>query len=127
MKKSNVNPTDSELEILQILWEQGEAKVKDVHEILQKNKDIGYTTVLKIMQIMHEKKLVTRKMEGKGHMYIAAVEKEMIQDNFLNKIIDKVYKGSTANLVMSALGNSSTSKEELEKIKEFILQQELNK
>lgn len=126
MRKSNFNPTDSELEILQVLWELGEARVKDVHDRLQRRRKIGYTTVLKLMQIMHEKNLVSRQTEGKGHIYTPSVEKESVQDNFLNKIIDKVYKGSTASLVMSALGNHSTSKEELEQIKAFIRQQEQN-
>lgn len=126
MKKSNFNPTDSELEILQVLWELGEARVKDVHARLQRRREIGYTTVLKLMQIMYEKNLVSRQTEGKGHIYAPSVEKERVQDNFLNKIIDKVYKGSTASMVMSALGNHSTSKEELEQIKAFIRQQEQN-
>lgn len=124
MKNKKYNPTDSELEILQILWEKEEAMVKEVHEDLQKSKDVGYTTVLKIMQIMLDKKLVSRRLQGKGHVYYANVEKEAIQEGFLDKIIDKVYKGSTSKLIMSALGSNLTSKKELEEIKEFIRQQE---
>ncbi|MCG8700378.1 MAG: BlaI/MecI/CopY family transcriptional regulator [Bacteroidales bacterium] len=124
MDKRNYNPTDSELEILQILWVRGEARVKEVHEILQQSKEVGYTTVLKIMQIMYDKKLVERRTEGKGHVYNSLVAKETVQDGFLDKIVDKVYSGSAANLVMSALGNYSASKSELEQIKEFIRQQE---
>ena len=120
----SINPSDAELEILQVLWDKGEAKVKEVQEKLQINREVGYTTVLKTMQIMFDKKLVDRKVDGKSHIYWSLVEKESIQAGFLDKLITKVYKGSTAKMVMNAIGNTKTTKEELEQIKAFIKQQE---
>ena len=124
MKLNDSHPTNAELEILQILWELGEAKVKDVFTQLEKSKNVGYTTVLKTMQIMHTKNLVTRRAEGKGHIYTSAVNKEIIQERFLDKMINKVFNGSKTKLAMSLLGNVSTSQKELDEIKDFIRQQE---
>lgn len=125
MDKSNYSPSDAELEILQILWEVNEARVKDIFEKLSRYKEVGYTTVLKTMQIMHEKGVLEREADGKSHIYRALVEKKDIQEKFLDKILNKVYHGSAFNLVMSALGSYSASEKELEQIKEFIKQQEL--
>ena len=124
MKNKEINPTDSELEILQILWERKESRVKEVHEIINSRKNIKYTTILKLMQIMHEKGILDRRQEGKSHIYFPLVQKEDIQEKFLDKILNSVYKGSTFNLVMSALGNYKASDTELEKIKELIQQQQ---
>ena len=125
MDKLNYSPSDAELEILQILWEVKEARVKDIFDKLSGYKEVGYTTVLKTMQIMHEKGVLEREADGKSHIYRALVEKKDIQEKFLDKILNKVYHGSAYNLVMSALGNYSASEKELEQIKEFIKQQEL--
>lgn len=120
MKKRNYNPTDSELEILQVLWELKEARVKEVHEKLSQSKEVGYTTVLKFMQIMHEKGLLLRQPSGKSHIYRPCINKEEVQEKFLDKVLQSVYKGSAFNLVMNALGNYKTSSAELKQIKEFI-------
>lgn len=125
MDKTNYSPSDAELEILQIIWEMKEARVKDIFEKLSQYKETGYTTVLKTMQIMHEKGVLERIPDGKSHIYRAVVEKKDIQEKFLDKILNKVYHGSAFNLVMSALGNYSASDKELEQIREFIKQQEL--
>ncbi len=125
MDKSNYSPSDAELEILQILWDVKEARVKEIFDKLSGYKEVGYTTVLKTMQIMHEKGVLEREADGKSHIYRALVEKKDIQEKFLDKILNKVYHGSAYNLVMSALGNYSASEKELEQIKEFIKQQEL--
>jgi predicted transcriptional regulator len=125
MDKINYSPSDAELEILQIIWEMKEARVKDIFEKLSKYKETGYTTVLKTMQIMHEKGVLERIADGKSHIYRAVVEKKDIQEKFLDKILNKVYHGSAFNLVMSALGNYSASEKELEQIRDFIKQQEL--
>lgn len=118
-------PTESELEILQILWNKGECTVREVHDILELNKDSGYTTTLKLMQIMHEKGLVGRDTSSRTHVYKALVGKEQIQQQMLDKMIDTVYNGSAARLVMQALGNHTASKEELDLIKKYL--DELNK
>jgi predicted transcriptional regulator len=113
-------PTESELEILGILWDKGASTVREVHEILEKTKDAGYTTTLKLMQIMHEKNLLTRDTSSKTHIYEAAVSQENTQQQLLNKMIDTVFNGSASQLVLQALGNHHSSKEELEKIKQYL-------
>lgn len=113
-------PTESELEILQILWDKGECTVREVHDILDLNKNVGYTTTLKLMQIMDEKGLVCRDTSSKTHIYKAVVSKEQIQQQMLDKMIDTVYNGSAARLVMQALGNHTASKEEIDLIKKYL-------
>lgn len=120
MSNKNFKPTESELEILRVLWEKGEATVRDVHEILSKTKDAGYTTTLKLMQIMHEKGMVKRDERNKTHKYIPLISREKTQKQFVGKMIDTLFQGSSTQLVMQALGNHQTSKEELEEIQKLI-------
>ncbi|WP_316819353.1 BlaI/MecI/CopY family transcriptional regulator [Pedobacter nyackensis] len=117
---NQLKPTESELEILQILWKKGSCTVRDVHEILEKNKDSGYTTTLKLMQIMHEKGLVSRDTSSKTHIYQALQNQEKTQQHLVNKMIDNVFNGSAARMVMQALGNHTTSKDEINAIKEYL-------
>ncbi len=119
MSIKNIKPTESELEILQILWQKKQCTVRDVHETLAR-KDAGYTTTLKLMQIMHEKGLVERDTTSKTHIYKALLNQEKTQQQLVNKMIDNVFNGSAARLVMQALGNQSASKEEIELIKEYL-------
>lgn len=119
-KTSKYNPTDFELEVLQVLWDLEEAKVKDIHERLSADRNAGYTSVLKIMQIMHDKGILERRMEGKSHIYKPVLKREEIEERVLDKVLNTLYKGSKFNLVMSALGNYKASKSELSKIKELI-------
>ena len=113
-----IKPTESELEILQILWQRGIATVREVHEELAQLKDVGYTTTLKLMQIMHEKGLVKRDESMRTHIYQAAVNKEKTQKHLLNKMIDSLFGGSSTQLVLQALGNNEgkASAEEIEQI-----------
>lgn len=120
-----MKPTESEMEILQVLWDKGQSSVREVFETLDK-KDVGYTTILKLMQIMHDKGMVTRDTSSKTHLYVAKLVKEEIQEKMLDKMIDSVYNGSTARLVMQALGNERASKEELDEIKAFLKKLEQN-
>ena len=113
-------PTESELEILQVLWNKESATVRTVHEELSKTKDSGYTTTLKLMQIMFEKGLVTRDDRNKTHIYQPAVTREKTQKQFLNKMIDTLFAGSPASLVLQALGGHAASEEELERIQLLI-------
>lgn len=117
---NNSKPTESELEILQILWEKGTCTVRDVHEVLEKTKDAGYTTTLKLMQIMHEKGLVERDTSAKTHIYKALINQQKTEQHLVNKMINNVFNGSAARLVMQALGNHSASKEEIDSIKEYL-------
>lgn len=118
--KNEHKPTTSELEILQVLWKYNSLSVREVNDILNKNRQVGYTTTLKIMQLMHEKSLLKRKNEGKKHIYTAIVEEQDIQKNMLDKFLNKTFNGSAYSLVMEALGNYRASKQELEAIKELI-------
>jgi predicted transcriptional regulator len=117
-----IKPTESELEILQILWTKGVATVREVHEELAHTKDVGYTTTLKLMQIMNEKGIVKRDDSMRTHIYQAAVNKERTQKHLLSKMIDSLFGGSPTQLVIQALGDDTrkASHEELEKI-QFLL------
>ena len=115
-----MKPTESELEILQILWTKGLATVREVHEDLAQLKDVGYTTTLKLMQIMHEKGLVSRDDSSKTHIYKALVSREKTQKHLLGKMIDNLFAGSPAQLVMQALGNHKTSRDELDEIQDLL-------
>lgn len=113
-------PTESELEILQVLWGRKEATVREVHEVLSATKDSGYTTTLKLMQIMFEKGLVIRNDKPKTHIYQAAVSRSSTQSQFLNKMINTLFEGSPTDLVMQALGNHTATSDELDKIQQLI-------
>ena len=115
-----IKPTESELEILGVLWEKGLASVREVHEVLAATKDVGYTTTLKLMQIMNEKGLVKRDASVKTHIYQASVSREKTQRHLLNKMIDGLFGGSSTELVIQALGNHKASKEELEAIQHLL-------
>lgn len=117
-----IKPTESELEILQILWEKGVATVREVHERLAISKDVGYTTTLKLMQIMNEKGIVKRDDSMRTHIYQAAVNKEKTQKHLLNKMIDNLFGGSSTQLVIQALGddNHKTSQEEIDTIQALL-------
>lgn len=115
-----IKPTESELEILQILWEKDTCTVRDVHDQLALTKEAGYTTTLKLMQIMLEKGLVERDASSRTHIYKALVKQADAQKHYLDKMISNVFNGSTANLVMQALGNHQSSKAELDAIKQYL-------
>jgi predicted transcriptional regulator len=115
-----VKPTEKELEILQILWLKGPVAVKDVHGAMGGEDANGYTTILKLLQIMHEKGLVTRQKSGKLHLYKAVPSQENTRQQMLDKMIDTVFQGSSMQLVMSALGNKKSSREELLEIKKYL-------
>ena len=106
-----IKPTESELEILQVIWKKGQCTVRDVHEELSKNKDAGYTTTLKLMQIMHDKGMVERDTTSKTHLYKALVSREQAQQTALDKFISIVFKGSTSDLVMQARAQHRASKD----------------
>lgn len=114
-----MKPTSSEMEILQVLWKKEPCSVREVFESLAK-KDVGYTTILKLMQIMLEKKMVERDTTTKSHIYRTCISEEKTQTSFLDKMIETVYNGSTSRLVLQALGNNRASKEEIHAIKEYL-------
>lgn len=120
MAEKALKPTEGELEILQVLWNKGKATVRDVHETLAAFKDSGYTTTLKLMQIMHEKGLVTRDDSSKTHIYQANVSKESTQQQMVGKMISSLFSGSSTQLVMQALGNQTPSAAELAEIQQLL-------
>jgi predicted transcriptional regulator len=120
MTNKPIKATEKELEILQIIWSKEAISVKEVHEALGGDDSNGYTTILKMMQIMHEKGLVTRQKRGKLHLYKAVHSLENTRQHLLDKMIQTVFQGSASQLVMSALGNSKSSKEEIQQIKDYL-------
>ncbi len=118
--KKNIKPTQKELEILQILWENPDASVRDVFEKMGSEAKNGYTTILKLLQIMLEKGLVARQKSGKLHLYKAIPKKSTAQNQVVNKMIDTLFQGSASSLVMNVLGNSKASKKELQQIREYL-------
>ncbi|MFD2286526.1 BlaI/MecI/CopY family transcriptional regulator [Pedobacter petrophilus] len=119
MANQNIKPTEGEMEILQVLWQKGNATVREVHEALNK-KDSGYTTTLKLMQILHEKGMVERDTNQKTHIYKAIVNQDKTEKHLVNKMIDSVFNGSAARLVMQALGNHKASADEIDEIKKYL-------
>ncbi|MEZ4917864.1 MAG: BlaI/MecI/CopY family transcriptional regulator [Saprospiraceae bacterium] len=119
-----LKPTDSELAILQILWQAGPSTVRQVNEQLNTQREVGYTTTLKIMQIMYEKKMVTRTEAGRTHTYAAAVDEQDTQNYLLQNFVDQAFRGSAMQLVMQALGNHEASEAELDEIKALISKME---
>ncbi len=115
-----LKPTESELEILQVLWQKGQATVREVHEELSATKDAGYTTTLKLMQIMNEKGLVTRDDSSKTHIYQANVSKEKTQQHLVSKMMNTLFDGSASQLVMRALGGSKPGKKEIAEIQKIL-------
>ncbi|WP_431129371.1 BlaI/MecI/CopY family transcriptional regulator [Flagellimonas flava] len=114
--------TNKELEILLVLWDLKEASVQQVHEALDSNK--GYTTTLKLMQIMFDKGLLAREKEGKKHVYRANIEKQVAQSNGMRNMIQNLFGGSTLGFAQSFLGNAKPTKKELDAIKAMIKQME---
>jgi predicted transcriptional regulator len=115
-----LKPTEGELEILQVLWKAGPSSVRDVNEKLNKFKNVGYTTTLKLLQIMNEKGLTDRDTSSRTHVYRAAIKESDTKNGLLSKFIEATFQGSAAQLVMEALGNNNTTQKELEEIKALI-------
>jgi BlaI family transcriptional regulator, penicillinase repressor len=113
-------PTESELEILQILWQSGPSSVRFINDQLNQKREVGYTTTLKIMQIMHDKGLLLRDATERSHVFSAAVDEQSTQKRMLDQLLDLAYRGSTTNLVMQALGNHQASDEELGAIRDLL-------
>ncbi len=125
--KQWIKPTDAELEILQILWENGPCTVRFVNEQLNVKKRVGYTTTLKFMQIMTEKKMLGRNEKNRTHIYRPLIAKEETQNLLLDKFLLNAFGGSAMKLVMQALGNHQPTQEELDEIKAYIKNVERSK
>lgn len=113
-------PTPAELEILQVLWEFGPSTVRFVNDKLNEQRDVNYTSTLKQMQIMADKGILKRDESQMKHIYISVEAEQKTKDQLLNRFVNTLYKGSASNLVMQVLGNTETSKEDLDAIKELL-------
>ena len=120
MSKKIPKPTDSELEILMILWEHGPVSVRFVNDILNEEREVGYTTTLKLMQIMVDKGIAKRDTANRTHIYRAAINESDTQKQLLKTFVDATFRGSAMKMVMQALGNHQASKQELDEIKALI-------
>jgi len=123
MRKSSElpKPTEAELGILNVLWERGASTVRDIHEILYRDEGAGYTTALKLLQIMHAKGLVERDDSERAHVYRPAVSKEKTQKRFLTDMVQRVFDGSASQLVLHALGSRPrATPEELDEIRALL-------
>jgi BlaI family transcriptional regulator, penicillinase repressor len=118
MKGLRRKPTDAELGILRVLWARGPSTVRQVAE--QMGRDGGYTTILKLLQIMTEKKLVMRDESSRTHVYAAASTQEQTERQIVSDLVDRVFDGSAAKLVLQALATTKASPEELDEIRKLI-------
>src|SRR2546426_4535045 len=113
-------PTASELQILQVLWERGPSTVREVHDALQEEKALGYTTVLKLMQIMTAKGLVRRNEEQRAHVYEAEQPAEKTKRQFASDVLQRVFDGSASELMMHALSGRKGTKQEIEELRRLL-------
>lgn len=124
---NQIKPTETELEILQILWQNGASSVREINDIMNNSREVGYTTTLKLMQIMNEKELTVRDTANRTHIYQANVEEKKIKSGLLESFINNAFRGSASSLVMQVLGQSNASEDELNQIKQMIEKIESNK
>ncbi|MCJ8320136.1 MAG: BlaI/MecI/CopY family transcriptional regulator [Colwellia sp.] len=117
--RNNIKPTEAELTLLNVLWQMGPATVRQIHDVVSVTQKTGYTTVLKILQIMHEKTLVIRDESNRAHVYAAANSEMQTQSSLLKDLVSKAFGGSTSKLVMRAL-DESTSQEEIADIRQLL-------
>ncbi|MCP4151543.1 MAG: BlaI/MecI/CopY family transcriptional regulator [bacterium] len=115
-----LKPTEAELEIFSVLWENGPSTVRTVNDSLNKKKKVGYTTTLKIMQLMFEKKMLNRDDSRRSHMYSPAVKETETRKLLVDRFLETAFGGSAMKLVMQVLGNHEVSQEEVSRIKELL-------
>ena len=121
MKKSPApRPTEAELAILRVLWERGPSTVRQVHDVLAPERESGYTTTLKFMQLMTEKGMLERQEDGRVHLYRAAYPAEATQQRLIVDLLERAFGGSSAKLVVQALAAKPASSEELREIKRLL-------
>lgn len=113
-------PTDAELAILRVLWSRGASTVREVHDALSSSQVTGYTTVLKLLQIMTEKGLVVRDESQRAHIYEPRYSEQKTQRQLLTDLMERAFGGSPAKLVMQALSSNKTSAEELDEIRSLL-------
>lgn len=119
-RKPSDHPTDAELAILQVLWQNGPSTVREVHGRLHSDDEVGYTTVLKTLQIMTEKGLVQRDASERAHRYAPTSSEDQVQKNMLSDLMERAFRGSASRLVQQALTDRKASKQELEEIRRLL-------
>jgi predicted transcriptional regulator len=119
-RKKTTGPTDREVAILRVLWDRGPSTVREVHEALHQDTETGYTTTLKLMQIMVEKGLLVREDDGRRHIYRPALSEEKTQKELVQDLVDRVFAGSAEKLVMRALSAKKVSPKELQRIRKML-------
>jgi predicted transcriptional regulator len=120
MPTESPRPTDAELAILRVLWDRGPSTVREVHDALNEQRKMGYTTVLKFMQIMHDKRLLERDESQRSHVYRAKPSQQSTQKQLVKDLLDRAFGGSAKQLVMHALSAARTSPKELQEIRKLI-------
>ncbi|MEJ0102061.1 MAG: BlaI/MecI/CopY family transcriptional regulator [Bacteroidota bacterium] len=127
-KGGSIEPTKSELEILQVLWQHGPSTVRFVNDELNNRKrEVNYTSTLKLMQIMADKGILLRDESSMKHIYSPAQPEEKVKGHLLNRFVDSMYNGSASSLMMQLLGNKKTSKKELDAIRELLKKMDSDK
>lgn len=120
MVMSTPRPTEAELDILRVLWELGPSTVRQVHDLLNAERDIGYTTVLKLLQIMFEKGLVARDESRKSHVYRTTQRAQTTQRQLVRDLLKRAFGGSTEQLVLQALSSKKASQQEIAEIRRML-------
>jgi BlaI family transcriptional regulator, penicillinase repressor len=119
-KREPVRPTNAELEILRVLWQQGPSTVREVHESLRRADPVGYTTVLKLLQIMTEKGLVRRDVSARSHVYAAVASERTTQRHMVTDLVERVFGGSTLGLVLHALSTTAANARDLDQVRKLL-------
>lgn len=119
-RRPPVRPTDNELAVLRVLWDRGPCPVREIHDVLSRGKPVGYTTVLKTLQIMVEKQLVVRDARGRAHVYAPAAPRPHTLKGLVDDLVDRAFGGAVAQLVIQALGGRSASADELRELRQLL-------
>jgi BlaI family transcriptional regulator, penicillinase repressor len=119
-QEPTIQPTPSELAILQILWTRGPSTVREIHEVMSESKDLGYTSALKLLQIMTAKGLVTRTEDQRAHVYEAALPAEKTKQQMAADVLQRVFRGSASQLMQHALSGKRSSKKEIDEIRKLL-------
>jgi predicted transcriptional regulator len=123
-RKKVAGPTEKELQILSILWSHGPSTVRNINKVMNQDESTGYTTTLKLMQIMYEKGLLKRNESAKTHIYTSAHSEAKVQEEVVDSLLDRVFAGSTEKLILRALSSKKVSASELANIKKMVNQKE---
>jgi predicted transcriptional regulator len=115
-----VKPTSTELQILGVLWDRGPSTVREIHEVLAQSRPLGYTTVLKLLQIMTEKQLVRRNEEARAHVYEAQQPAEATRQQLVGDLLERAFSGSASQLMMHALAGKQASANEIDEIRRML-------